>query len=69
MRISSPLSLANGKLSQRYLARQIFTGDSQYHPSISRYAVDIQANDNEGNVWTFKCSIRKKGHPKLLSKD
>lgn len=31
--------------------------------------MDIQGNDNEGNVWTFKCSIRKKGHPKLLSKD
>ncbi|KAF9671119.1 hypothetical protein SADUNF_Sadunf12G0014400 [Salix dunnii] len=30
---------------------------------------DLQAMDESGFVWTFKCSTRKKGHPKpVLSK-
>jgi hypothetical protein len=33
------------------------------------HAVEFQAIDESGFVWTFKCSIRKKGHPKpVLSK-
>ncbi|KAG5233730.1 B3 domain-containing transcription factor [Salix suchowensis] len=33
------------------------------------HAVSFQAMDESGFVWTFKCSTRKKGHPKpVLSK-
>ncbi|KAJ6881476.1 hypothetical protein NC651_028152 [Populus alba x Populus x berolinensis] len=33
------------------------------------HAVDFQAIDESGFVWTFQCSTRKKGHPKpVLSK-
>jgi hypothetical protein len=28
------------------------------------HAVDFQAVDGSGRVWAFRCSIRKKGHPK-----
>jgi len=32
-------------------------------------SVDFKAIDAKGKVWTFKCSIRKKGHPKpVISK-
>ncbi|PNS99891.2 hypothetical protein POPTR_015G015800v4 [Populus trichocarpa] len=34
------------------------------------HAVYFQAADERGEVWTFKCSIRKRRHPKpVLSKD
>ena len=33
------------------------------------HAVDFQAVDGSGRVWPFRCSIRKKGHPKpVISK-
>ncbi|KAJ6969702.1 hypothetical protein NC653_034288 [Populus alba x Populus x berolinensis] len=33
------------------------------------HAVDFQAVDGSGRVWAFRCSIRKKGHPKpVISK-
>ncbi|KAJ6294877.1 hypothetical protein OIU76_022874 [Salix suchowensis] len=28
------------------------------------HAVDFQAVDGSGRVWPFRCSVRKKGHPK-----
>ncbi|KAG6746638.1 hypothetical protein POTOM_049000 [Populus tomentosa] len=28
------------------------------------HAVDFQAVDGSGRVWTFRCSIRRNGHPK-----
>ena len=31
--------------------------------------MDLKAIDEKGKVWTFKCSIRKKGHPRpVISK-
>ncbi|KAG5229550.1 AP2/ERF and B3 domain-containing protein [Salix suchowensis] len=33
------------------------------------HAVDFQAVDGSGRVWPFRCSVRKKGHPKpVISK-
>jgi hypothetical protein len=33
------------------------------------HAVDFQAVDGSGRVWNFRCSIRRKGHPKpVISK-
>ncbi|KAJ6868097.1 hypothetical protein NC651_033212 [Populus alba x Populus x berolinensis] len=33
------------------------------------HSVDFQAVDGSDRVWTFRCSIRKKGHPKpVISK-
>ncbi|KAI5561835.1 hypothetical protein BDE02_15G013300 [Populus trichocarpa] len=33
------------------------------------HAIDFQAVDGSGHVWTFRCSIRRNGHPKpVISK-
>ncbi|KAG5229551.1 hypothetical protein OIU76_022843 [Salix suchowensis] len=42
---------------------------SSLPPFNGGHAVDFQAVDGSGRVWPFRCSIRKKGHPKpVISK-